>query len=107
MQRLITVWAIWHKFCHVGLRVDLLPVGEDVRVQDGAVHLVRVEDNLVGAGGDADKGKTSGFNQTPGSSHRDQVTPRIEHISVPITKKGLERKTRKTGLYFLFKNGPK
>jgi hypothetical protein len=91
MQRLITMRTIRFENRHVRLRIELLPVGEDVRVQDGAVHLVRVKDDLVGTGGDADKGKTSGFDQTPGSGHRDQVTPRIEHVSVPETKLDLKK----------------
>ena len=75
----------------VGVRVDLLPVGEELGVGQWSVDLVGVEPDAIGASRDPDDPVATGFHQAPRSCHGYQVTPRVEHVTVPEKKSGLDK----------------
>jgi len=70
------------KFCKVIVRVNLLPIGKDLRISSASVKLVWIELDLVEPSGDPNEGKTTWLDETPGSCHGDQISPRVQHITI-------------------------
>ena len=83
MQWLIAIIAIFAVFVHVSLRVDLLPVGEEMRVENGPVDLVAVEGDCVDrAGRDPNYGLSAGAHCAPCAGHSYEVAPRVQGVAI-------------------------
>ena len=100
MKWLIAKFTSTHvKFCKVIVRVNLLPIGKDLSVSSTSVKLVRIKLYLVEASGYPDESETTWLDETPGSCHGDQISPRVQHVTVSEKKE--------IGLLLLFRcNSP-
>ena len=84
MQWLVAMVAALAVLLHVRLRVNLSPIGEEVRVEERPVDPVAVVgDGVNGAGGHPDHGLATRPHRAPSAGHRDQVTPRVQSVTIP------------------------
>jgi hypothetical protein len=85
MKRLVTkITTMLIVILKISFRVDLLPVGKQLGIGQGSVDLVGVEPYDVRSCGNSYQSQSSGFDQTPGSGHGDQITPRVQHVSISV-----------------------
>jgi hypothetical protein len=88
MKRLITkIAAMLIVILKISFRVNLLPVGKQLGIGQGSIDLVGVEPYDVRSCGNSYQSQSSGFDQTPGPGHGDQITPWVQHVSVPEKQK--------------------
>ena len=67
----------------VGVRIDLLIVGEQLGVGLGSINPMSIVFNDVRARRYANNGPAAWLEETPGSGHGDQVAPWIELVAIP------------------------
>ena len=90
----------------VGVRIDLLIVGEQLGVSLGSINPMSIVFNDVRARRDANNGPAAWLEETPGSGHGDQVAPWIELVTIPkkigtIVSEGLLRDGRSLILFLI------
>ena len=76
---------------HVCLRVDLFPVGEEMRVEHGAVDLVTVVGHDVRPGRDSDDGLPADSHGAPGAGSGNQIAPGIQIVAISRREKSIRQ----------------
>ena len=82
MQRLVAPHALITVQTLIGVRVHLLPIGEEMRVHERSVDATPVEEDGVGASWHPDQGPGALGEEAPRAAHGDQVAPRVEGVAV-------------------------
>jgi hypothetical protein len=77
------ITASFVEFCKIIFCVNLIPISKCMSIGNRSIQFVRIENDCVRARWDTYKGTAARLNHAPGSGHGYEITPGIEHISIP------------------------